>query len=327
MGKLSQLNKALKTYKKQLDSVSEQGYAIRWYHGTAGDIRPDEIDPNKFGSVTESEAAKRGFFLHSDQNAARGFAEEASRKTGMAPRVDEFYYRPTRQAEIDWQEYANIPARSDGGQMYLDAALEDLSDQGAGSLLIRNTDDAMSDGVKGDVLVSIDGKGLRYSDAAFAPAKKDSANLLAGTAAAGIGTGALLGSDEANASILGRDEQALIEQAVAERSRRANRYIRRRQNGGRSPQLQKQINTLKAAIFAGLERMDMPMQFMQGQTAFMRSLAEGDGIQGALTEGLRQGMQPIEQNAYERGAEAADVTGSPAVGTAVNVLNQVVSPI
>ncbi len=70
MGKVSYLGKGIKIVTKQLDSLAKQGYASKWYHGAAGDVRPDQIDFGKLGSVTENEAAKQGFMLHSSLDVA-----------------------------------------------------------------------------------------------------------------------------------------------------------------------------------------------------------------------------------------------------------------
>lgn len=189
MGKLSHLEKGIKSVVKQLDSVANQGYTSKWYHGTAGDVRPDQIDFGKLGSVTESEAAKQGFMLHSSPDVARQFADHAAQKTGLPPRVDEFYYRPIQELSFDWPSTAGVPARSEPGQITQAVILDDLKSQGVGAAVIRNTDDAMESGHIGDVLVSMDGRGLRYSDADFDPDKKDSPNLFAS-----VGGAALLGS-------------------------------------------------------------------------------------------------------------------------------------
>lgn len=91
----------------------------------------------------------------------------------------------------------------------LDDATASLSDYVRTDLGAEGLTDAAKNagyqGIRyGDETVMFDPSNIRSTNAAFDPAKKDSSNLLAGTTAAVVGGGALVQTDDADASFIGK---------------------------------------------------------------------------------------------------------------------------
>ena len=83
--------------------------------------------------------------------------------------------------------------------------------EGHDALIMKNFDDHPYVGKNPqDHIVTFDPSNIRSVNAAFDPAKKDSANLLAGLGGAGVTGGAILGSDESEAGAGSKIVQALV---------------------------------------------------------------------------------------------------------------------
>lgn len=183
-----------------------------------------------------------------------------------------------------------------------------------------------------DGMVRFDNNGrVRSVDATFDPAKRDSANLLAGLGGAAV-LGAALAPDDAQASQAAPPELIAIQQAATKFSQantpKRDFWRQRRQ------QLNELINAgddfVRPAmpyINSALESLDLPMKGYYGLSAALGEMASGQGLDASLHHGASVARQPIEQTAYDIGWAATNATGSPAVGSALNAILQMMGPI
>jgi hypothetical protein len=244
--------------KENLKEASAAGFdtARRWYHGGKKGMIGD-IDPSKFGSKTGTPAAKEAFFLVDDPAIAEGFAKNAKGD------VHEFLYRPENTVTIDWDElYPGLSIRSNNGQRALAGLLQDVKDQGAAGVLIRNADDtATESGKKGNVLAVLDETRLRYPQAEFKD--NSSAKTMAQIGGAAVGVGALATATEnAEASQFTPEQQAAIDRA-------RSRLEAGPSQSGFTPEQQAAIERAKARV-GGQEQSAQPQ----------RRVASGRGIYG-----------------------------------------------
>lgn len=113
-------------------------------------------------------------------------------------------------------------------------------------------------------------------------------------------------------------EAELLKLTNRERARRATAFLQRRR--ARNPQFQ----ALKQAVFAGLEKLDMPQQGLMALGRLGHGLVTGD--ENALQNAAQVATQPIEQSAQQFGDYVYDETGSPAAATAGYVGANIASP-
>lgn len=73
------------------------------------------------------------------------------------------------------------------------------------------------------------------------------------------------------------------------------------------------------AVDQGIQAIEMPWRGYLGLSRAAGGLVAGEGFDQALAQGAQQARQPVEQTAYELGGQVTDATGSPALGTAINV--------
>lgn len=167
----------------------------------------------------------------------------------------------------------------------------------------------------GDTSVLIPaGSKARSVNAAFDPAKKDSANLLAGASAAAVGTGAMLGADDADASA-----QIIEYQQAQEVKRRGQQFLQRRRAK------QDHFKGLREGIYKALELAEMPQQGLMALTRLGYDMATGN--ENALQNAARVATQRVDDTAQEFGDYVYDQTGSPAAATAGYVGANVLSPL
>ena len=100
------------------------------------------------------------------------------------------------------------------GRQKQNAVLEELSKRGYDDVVFP---DSLSLGEPGVSRVVFEPSRIRSKDAAFDPAKRDSSNLLAGLGAAGIGTAALVGSEDADAGVGSSIVRAGVGQRISTR--------------------------------------------------------------------------------------------------------------
>jgi hypothetical protein len=155
-----------------------------------------------------------------------------------------------------------------------------------------------------DQLVVFNPQDIRSVNARFDPAKSDSPNLLAGGAAAAVGLGAATQGEEASAmdsplSIAGQD------------------FLQRRQE--KRGQWDALRQDLIGAMDQAIQAIEMPWRGYLGLSRMAGGLVAGEGFDQALAQGAQQARQPVEQTAYDLGGQVTDATGSPGLGTAVNL--------
>lgn len=183
----------------------------------------------------------------------------------------------------------------------------------AGYDTVRFTDNlAMGDNTTSTVV--FDPSRVRSVNAAFDPAKKDSANLLAGIGGAAVIGGAAQ-SNEANAMTDDMVMDSLRAAAsVAEFSER-----RKQKSSYWAGRRQDLLNLFTGMTNNALDAVDMPWRGILGLTGAAGSLAAGNSLSDALNTGANLARQPVDQTAYQLGGAVTDATGSPALGTAVNL--------
>lgn len=196
---------------RNIDKAKKAGFDTEtsWYHGSGAQHIPEINMAEYGGKATDTPASKEAFFLVNNPEAAEGFAKNAAGDSG---KVHEFFYRPDgKTVTIDWADYAGgLSARSSNGQRYLAGLLADMKEQGATGVLLKNMDDAATEGGKvGDVLAVLDETALRYPNAKFE--NLGSRGTMAGIAGA-IGAGTMLGgAEDTQAAPQGRFAKSLME--------------------------------------------------------------------------------------------------------------------
>lgn len=197
-GKPSLLGRALATagelpmdHASRLARAREMGFDTEktWYHGTWDDIQ--EIDQNKFGSRFRQDADRGGFISTSNPDVAEYYARTTHGMDENLPLmpndVQGVIYplrtRATNPLVADRQFISdNFPnlmpdiEHGDGGQVSLwDNAGRYLTgmakERGHDAVIVRGSD--------GSLQSTFDPSNIRSVNAAFDPAKADSANLLA----------------------------------------------------------------------------------------------------------------------------------------------------
>jgi len=145
------------------------------YHGTDREFKA--FDLARSGSTTGVAPARMGVWATRDPEIANEFATMAHEKTGGAPQVYPLLHRASSPVSV----------RLEGNEMNheIAATLDHFWSQGHDSVMLRNYTSPA--GKTGDILVVRDPAQLRSPYAKFDPAKRNSAELLAG-----IGGGAVL---------------------------------------------------------------------------------------------------------------------------------------
>ena len=87
------------------------------------------------------------------------------------------------------------------------------------------------------------------------------------------------------------------------------------------------LGAVSGAAEFGLEALEIPWKGILGATRTAGGLASGESFNDAMFAGANQVRQPVEQTADQLGGAAVDYTGSPALGTAVNVGVNIGGPI
>lgn len=217
----------------RMQRAAEQAYTPDLYHGTAADV--SEFNPLQFGgSATKARSAKLGTWLVDNPAVAGGYAKFAAEDVPVQRLLDQSM-RAERLGNFDEAERLNALAedlelggslRGAGGQNVMPlkargnffevdadgATMSDLDDnqltdwakqakdKGFDGLKIKNFSDNADYGtyIPATHYLIFDPKNIRSINAAFDPAKRESANLMAGVGGAAVGLSALRGlqSDE-----------------------------------------------------------------------------------------------------------------------------------
>jgi hypothetical protein len=224
----------------RMQRAAEQGYLPETvYHGTAADI--NTFDPSAYGgSVTKARSAKMGTWFSDNPDVSATYARYAAESVPVQNLIDQSN-RAGRARNFDLQEKLMleaenlelsgeliggggqnvVPSRIKGNMMEVDAGGATMSDldesqlyqwatdaknKGFDGLKINNFSDNADYGVymPATHYLVFDPSGIRSVNAAFDPAMRGSANLLAGTAGATIGLSALR-------NIQREDEQSRID--------------------------------------------------------------------------------------------------------------------
>lgn len=209
-----------------MDRAKAQGY-VNVYHGTADDVK--SIDPKQFGTSTGATSAKKAFWMVDDPNTARGYAEYAATQAPVKRLVDKAnvlekrgdfdgYDDLLRQAEelemkftkdgLQGQNIMPLMVRANRGKgVQMDAKGQEFTDiqnsinrflggaqkDGADIAVLKNlSDDVGFNGRPANHYAALNPSIVRSRFAAFDPFKKDSTNILAGTAATAITIPALI---------------------------------------------------------------------------------------------------------------------------------------
>jgi len=157
------------------------------YHGTVGDI--ESFDLSRGGSQSRSRAGLEGVSVSPSPDVANEFAFSASQGAGDGSTVLPLRYRSSRQARLGL----------DGTEKNLEVAatLDAAWDQGFDSVRLLNY--STPGGKTGqEVVVVRNPNQLRSVNAAFDPAMKDSANLLAANSNPSTALALELAKDAAN---------------------------------------------------------------------------------------------------------------------------------
>jgi len=94
----------------------------------------------------------------------------------------------------------------------------------------------------------------------------------------------------------------------------------RQEKQGRWAQMREDlVNTMANVAAFTFDTIDLPWQGLLGASRVAGGLASGESFNQAMNAGANQVRQPIEQTADDLGGAMVDATGSPALGTAVNV--------
>jgi hypothetical protein len=155
------------------------------YHGTNQDI--NAFDLGKGGRTSGSSAASRGVSVALDPQTAGEFADLAAGKQGSGQNILRLLHRADRPAvlSLDGTERNHEIA----------ATLDDLWSRGYDAVMMKNY--TTPGGEKGrTILVVKDPSQLRSPNAQFDPAKRSSADLLAGIAGATVGGPAIYGATQ-----------------------------------------------------------------------------------------------------------------------------------
>ena len=203
MGKLAKLAKALDMSKEaRMGRAREMGlYDNTVYHGTAAKPSTTTDDGNIFEefklwegndptrSSVRSPVSKLGVSLAEQPEIAESFARLAAsnQKEQTGATLMPLRFRADKTGHIDL----------DGSELNEDifGAVTDAWKSGYDAIQFRNY--TTPDGIKGSFVLVKNPNQIRSVNAAFDPAKKDSANLLAGVTGAAIGAGALLPEEAA----------------------------------------------------------------------------------------------------------------------------------
>lgn len=94
-------------------------------------------------------------------------------------------------------------------------------------------------------------------------------------------------------------------------------YARRREE--RRGQWQALRDDLLGAVDQAVQAIEMPWRGYLGLTRTAGGLMAGESFSEAMMQGAQQARQPVEQTAYDLGGRVTDATGSPLLGTAVNL--------
>ena len=211
----------------RMQRAAEQGYLPETvYHGTAADI--NTFDPSAYGgSVTKARSAKMGTWFSDNPDVSATYARYAAESVPVQNLIDQSN-RAGRARNFDLQEKLMleaenlelsgeliggggqnvVPSRIKGNMMEVDAGGATMSDldesqlyqwatdaknKGFDGLKINNFSDNADYGVymPATHYLVFDPSGIRSVNAAFDPAMRGSANLLAGAAGATIGLSAL----------------------------------------------------------------------------------------------------------------------------------------
>jgi len=201
--------------------AKEQGFDVdqTWYHGTPDNrgLREEgfKTPKERFGQTEDD--PRKAFFFSKRRSTAATYADDrrAFDYQNADPEVLELLVDPGDTKSVGW---AGRPFRGEG--YALDDTIDAARDDGLNSLRVDNIRDTYNAGGAPDsVLVKMEREGIRDAkDAAFDPDQKDSANLLAGGAAAAVGLGAATQSDESEAGVFSPAKTA---QRIADRLRGA----------------------------------------------------------------------------------------------------------
>ena len=206
MGKLAKVlekvNQALDMSKKaRIARAKEQGFDTDtvYYHGTSADIK--EFDPKKIGSVEgRGDYIGEGIFFSADPRIAGSYAQQAKAKVGGLENVLPVYTRMKNPLVISKKDdfkfflndikindkYRNDPYFKNLSDDELrQVTYYDLSDAEKASYTKSKGYDGLVDNTYSQGAV-FDPNQIRSVHAAFDPAKKDSANLLAGVTGATV---------------------------------------------------------------------------------------------------------------------------------------------
>lgn len=225
----------------------------------------------------------------------------------------------SKDAYISARKARDEFSRQSNSLMFKEYALADeidrLRGEGYDSVLVKNIRDTYNAGGRPDnITVMLNNKGIRDVNADFDPAKKDSANLLAGIGGAAVIGGATQ-SNEANAMTDDMVMESLRAAAsVAEFSER-----RKQKSSYWAGRRQDLLNLFTGITNNALDAVEMPWRGILGLTGAAGSLAAGNSMSDALNAGANMARQPVDQTAYQLGGAMTDATGSPALGTAVNL--------
>ena len=212
-------------YASRMARAKQQGFdtSRTMYHGSDTDIVG--FDPSKFGSATGSHSAEQGVWLTDSPDTARSYAEYKAKSVPVAQKLKE---ADIAEAKGDWDAYDKriaeaeqleadiydeprrgqsiMPVMSSGRFKEFDAKGADFMDiqdeingfigaaksEGYEGATFKNlSDDAGFSGRPSTHQVVFDPSSIRSVNAAFDPAKKASASLLASAVPAAVGLGAL----------------------------------------------------------------------------------------------------------------------------------------
>ena len=149
-------------------------------HGTASDF--SEFDLDEAGRMSRAAPARMGVSaevrpsMTSPSPIADEFAERASKLTSNPPRILPLLHRA--------ENPASLTLTGDEMNHEIAATLADAWERGHDSVLLRNY--TSPGGQTGDILVVKDPAQLRAPTAQFDPVKRNSRNLLAGTAGVSV---------------------------------------------------------------------------------------------------------------------------------------------
>lgn len=268
----------------------EQGFDVdqTLYHGTDADI--SEFTPSKRGKMGS------GVYLTPSADYASRYAGDDGNIMPLLSR-GEIAGMSDRSAA---SEAARIEAAGGGVQAWKARTNEILQDQGFSGAQVQ------------DEVLTFDPSNIRSTNAAFDPDQTNSSNLLAGLGAAGVGIGLAGQSEDADAGVM--YEPSPLEMA-------ASGFLASRQE--KKPQWDAMradlLNAMSNAASFGLDAIEIPWKGILGATRVAGGLASGESFNNAMFAGANQVRQQVDQTADDLGGAVVDYTGSPALGTAVNV--------